>query len=82
MAYVDRRKLKQLVTEWKKKSGMGHIRKVMFSYDSKEGLVTVYSSRPGYMIGKAGCHINEYTEKMKVLGVKEVKIKEVEDGVI
>lgn len=33
------------------------------NYDTKE--ILIYSTRPGYLIGREGCLVDKYTEMMK-----------------
>lgn len=78
--YINRRAVEQQMKEWKKRSGLGNLRKVMYKIHGNT--VNVYCSRPGYLIGGGGKLIREYEAKMRVHGVQDIKIIEVEDSLI
>jgi ribosomal protein S3 len=80
--YINNRAVQQKIKAWKTESGLGRIRKLQFKIDNKNHIVNVYCSRPGYLIGRGGNLINKYKNLMKVLGVKDIKLYEVEDYLI
>lgn len=56
-SYIVRENLK----EWKERSGASQ--PIMFK--TKDNVVTIYTSQVGYLIGKGGCLIDEYTNKIR-----------------
>jgi len=80
--YINKRAVQQQIRAWKSESGLGHLRKLQFTVDYRKHIVNVYCSRPGYLIGKGGKLINKYKNSMKVLGVKDIRLHEVEDILI
>ena len=78
--YINRRAVENHMKDWKNKSGLGHLRKVMYKIHGNT--VNVYCSRPGPMIGKGGELIREYQSKMKEIGVQHIELIEVEDTLI
>ena len=56
---------------------------VLYKYDSRKQILTLCTSRPGYMIGYHGQLIEKYREKLNktyvTRQVKEIKFIEVED---
>jgi ribosomal protein S3 len=72
--YID-----EVLREWKKESGLTHL----MLYKVKNGVITIYTDRPGVLIGFMGERINRFTEKLKSVpfpGITEVKIEET-DGI-
>ena len=52
------------------------ISKILIERPTKEAVVTVYSSRPGIVIGKKGEDIEKYREKIsKILGIDKKTVK-------
>jgi len=80
--YIDRRKVRQEIKAWKLQSGLGNLRKVQFKINNTTGTVQIFASRPGYLIGRGGKLYEEYKNKMKILGVSNIEIVEVEDMLI
>lgn len=72
--YVD-----DVLREWKAESGVTHL----MLYRLKNGVLTIYTDRPGPLIGFRGELIHKFTEKLKNVPfpkVTEVRIEET-DGI-
>ena len=52
-----------MLKEWKRECRATTI--VQFSYNYITGILIIYTSQPGYFIGKSGCYINKYLELCK-----------------
>lgn len=69
--------VQQLLNEWKAESKITHL----MLYSLRNGVLTIYTDRPGPMIGMQGRLVYKYTDKLKEISyVKEVKIQET-DGI-
>jgi ribosomal protein S3 len=55
--------VKNVIQLWKEDSHLHEPIMYDINYDTKK--ITIYTTRPGWMIGMAGKRVNEYTEKMK-----------------
>ena len=72
--YVD-----EILREWKAHAGVTHL----MLYKLKSGVLTIYTDRPGALIGLMGERINRFTEKLKSVPfpkVTEVRLEET-DGI-
>ncbi len=72
--YVD-----DVLREWKADAGVTHL----MLYRLKNGVLTVYTDRPGALIGLLGERISRYTEKLKNVPfpkVTEIRLEET-DGI-
>ena len=72
--YVD-----DILKEWKAESGVTHL----MLYRLKNGVLTIYTDRPGPLIGYMGERIHKFTEMLKIVSfpkVTEVHIEET-DGI-
>lgn len=72
--YVD-----EILREWKAESGVTHL----MLYRLKNGVLTIYTDRPGPLIGFMGERVHRFTEKLKTLPfpkVTEVRFEET-DGI-
>ena len=72
--YVD-----NILREWKAESGVTHL----MLYKVRSGVITIYTDRPGPLIGKMGERIYRYEEKLKAVPypkITEVKLEET-DGI-
>lgn len=49
-------KIKNILKEWKKESGSTRV----IQYRYRNGMLTIYSSQPGWLIGKAGVLVDKY----------------------
>ena len=65
-------RIEDILREWKAESGVTHL----MLYKLKNGIITIYTDRPGPLIGCRGERIARYTEKLKVTGVIEVHLEE------
>ena len=69
-----------LIASWCKEAGVKQVAaKIKTEPDGTRTLI-VYSERPGYLIGKAGCVIDKYTnaiKKLKIAGIQKVTIEEI-----
>lgn len=57
------RKFDKVISLWKMEAHLNEPVMYDVNYDTKE--ILIYTTRPGWLIGKAGCLINKYTEIMK-----------------
>ena len=68
-----------LIASWCKEAGVKQVAaKIKTEPDGTRTLI-VYSERPGYLIGKAGCVIDKYTnaiKKLKMADIQKVTIEE------
>ena len=72
--YVD-----EILREWKVESGVTHL----MLYRLKNGVLTIYTDRPGQLIGFRGELISRFEEKLKARPfpkVTEVRLEET-DGI-
>lgn len=72
--YVD-----DILREWKVDSGVTHL----MLYKLRNGVLTIYTDRPGPLIGFKGERIARFTEKLKTvpfLKITEVRLEET-DGI-
>ena len=69
-----------LIASWCKEAGVKQVAaKIKTEPDGTRTLI-VYSERPGYLIGKAGCVIDKYTnaiKKLKMADIQKVTIEEI-----
>lgn len=69
-----------LIASWCKETGVKQVAtKIKTEPDGTKTLV-VYSDRPGYLIGKAGCLIDKYAKaikSLKMVNIKRVVIEEI-----
>ena len=72
-AYYYHEPYGDIIKEWREKAGVTI--PVLYRYSSFEEKLIICTSRPGPMIGKAGCLIEEYKQK---LIDAHMKIKEVQ----
>lgn len=54
-------KIQKILKKWKKESGV--MRVIQYTY--KNGLLTIYTSQPGWLIGKKGELANKYIQIFK-----------------
>lgn len=65
----------EIISEWKKEAGITHI----MLYHLRNNELTIFTDRPGPLIGRGGQLVYKYEEKLKSLPfnkVKSVKIQE------
>lgn len=53
----------KVISLWKMEAHLNEPVMYDVNYDAKE--ILIYSTRPGYLIGREGCLVNKYTEMMK-----------------
>ena len=53
--------IQKILKEWKHESGAKRV--IQFKY--RNGILSIYTSEPGYMIGKAGCLVDKYQRIIK-----------------
>ena len=56
-------KFDKVISLWKMEAHLSEPVMYDVNYDTKE--ILIYTTRPGWLIGKAGCLVNKYTEVMK-----------------
>ena len=64
-----------ILSEWKAEAKVTHL----MLYKLRNGVLTIYTDRPGPLIGRAGERIGRYQEKLYALPhgwVKELRIEE------
>lgn len=66
----------EILKEWKKESGAKGV--IQFKYSCLTGNLTIYTSYPGWLIGKAGLLVEKYRNilKEKIIGFKSLEIVE------
>lgn len=58
---MERRRITDIIKEWKEEAGLKHKDIVLTSpYPYLRETLTIYTSKPGYMIGKAGKLFDKY----------------------
>lgn len=77
---ITKDKHNDTLTAWCKEAGV----KTPIGYylDYTDGIYYIYTDKPGYLIGKAGCLVNKYQQLLqtKFSGVKSVKFVEIKGG--
>lgn len=71
--------IQKVLNEWKEESGLTHL----MLYRVRGGVLTIYSDRPGVLIGRMGERIDRYKQKLLALPfglIKEVRLEET-DGI-
>ena len=48
----------KIVKQWKDESQCEGV--IQFNYTYSTGILIIYSPYPGFLVGKAGCHIDKY----------------------
>lgn len=68
------REIQRIIREWKKESKTTRV--IQFQY--KRGILTIYTSQPGWLIGRRGVLVDKYFEifKKELLDLKELKFEE------
>jgi ribosomal protein S3 len=69
-------KIYEILKEWKTESKTNGV--IQFNYSYRTGNLTIYTSYPGWFIGKAGCYFDKYTNMLKnqMSSFKSIKIIE------
>ena len=57
------KKIQRIIKEWKRESGVSRV--VQWNFDSREGILQIFTSQPASMIGKAGKIVDKYKEILK-----------------
>ena len=71
--------VEEVLREWKAESKVTHL----MLYKLKNNVITIYTDRPGPLIGRGGERIARYIEKLKAVpypNIREVKLEET-DGI-
>ena len=55
------------IAEWKREAGVNT--PILWNFDYKRNKVCFYTTKPGYMIGKAGVLYNKYIEKLRAISI-------------
>ena len=68
------RLIQKIIKKWKKEAGATRV--VQWTY--KDGILTLYTGQPGFMIGKAGKLYDKYYSilRRKLYGLTELKFVE------
>ncbi len=53
--------IQKIIKKWIEESGATRV--VQYRY--RDGILSIYTSQPGYMIGKAGCLVYKYEDILK-----------------
>lgn len=66
--------IRKILKDWKKESGSNRV----MQYKYRGGRLTIYTSQPGYIIGKGGATLSKYNEilKEKVLDLTNIDLVE------
>jgi ribosomal protein S3 len=74
--------IKAILSSWKEEVNVQGVIQYKLSFTTRE--LTIFTSKPGYFIGKAGCHVDKYLKmlKEKHLGIESIKFQEVDSFVI
>ncbi|MDO4379138.1 MAG: hypothetical protein Q4C64_08450 [Erysipelotrichia bacterium] len=76
-----------VIARWSKECGVKQVGVKLRGYDEGKYRLEIYTDRPGFLIGKAGCIIDKYTEELKGLAkeiswrITEVEIHEIQQMV-
>lgn len=76
-----------VIARWNKECGVKQVGVKLRGYDKGKYRLEIYTDRPGFLIGKAGCIIDKYTEELKGLAkeipwrITEVEIHEIQQMV-
>ena len=57
-------RLTELIKQWKDEAGVKGIIQIN-AYPTARGMLTICTDRPGIMIGRGGCLIDKYREKIQ-----------------
>lgn len=73
---MNPRMIKSIIRQWKYEAGVDS--PIMFKYDSS-GEITIYTSQPGFLVGKAGTIINKFKLifQNELRGFTGIKLQEV-----
>jgi ribosomal protein S3 len=72
--------IEDVLREWKTEAGVTHL----MLYKLRAGVLTIYTDRPGALVGCGGERITRYQEKLKALPIyhiNEVRLEET-DGIV
>lgn len=58
------RRLTEIIKEWKDEAGVKGIVQIN-AFPTVRETLTIYTDLPGYMIGKGGCLVEKYKEKIQ-----------------
>lgn len=58
------RRLTEIIKQWKDEAGVKGIIQIN-AYPTSRGTLTICTDRPGIMIGRGGCLIDKYREKIQ-----------------
>lgn len=61
MYTYDGKIIQKILKYWKQESGAKRV--IQFRY--RDGILSLFTSEPGYMIGKAGCLVYKYEDILK-----------------
>ena len=78
-----KRNLTKIIKEWKDEAGVKGIIQINALFTVRSAL-TIYTDRPGLMIGKGGCLVDKYREKIQkeYPNIKEIKFVETDSWYI
>lgn len=55
------KRIQRIVKQWKEEAGVTHV--IQWTY--KDGILTLYTAQPGFLIGKGGVLVDKYKEIFK-----------------
>lgn len=78
-----KRNLTKIIKEWKDEAGVKGIIQIN-ALSTVRDTLTICTDRPGFMIGKGGCLIDKYREKIQneYSNIKEIKFVETDSWYI
>ena len=77
------RRITEIIKQWKDEAGVKGIVQIN-AYPTVRDTLTICTDRPGFMIGKGGCLIDKYREKIQneYPSIKEIKFVETDSWYI
>lgn len=74
------RDMANIIREWKREAGVKY--PCLFKYNSVEHSITIFTSMPGFFIGRGGCLVDKYKKKLNsqlyVRRIETIKFVETE----
>lgn len=67
----------KILKQWQEESGATS--PIQFKTPHATGILTIYTSQPGWLIGKAGCYVEKYEKILKKCNTFEVKSIEIQE---
>ena len=61
------RVMNNLFEQWKEEACLNH--PILYDITWDEGIITIYTTKPGYLIGEHGILVTRYTDAMRKFGL-------------